>query len=194
MITQATISQNPLNFMGKIAIYPTSIFAGENSKQPNLQNDTQIGKAVEFVPQFITEAKSYVIPTYTPLAYSLLTNDYSLETIAVSKLEKIVEVTKIYLDDQEQIADIKVFINMNTYDYDLIDKIQNEVEFPIKDLFKNKLIDIEYLPSIEDDSAFEDTRWKLIFNRNINNLVFDQDIYGYENPLTNLPLVNVNYL
>lgn len=207
-----TLSQSPLSFLGNLSFFPSqdktiagnninlgSGFLLKNNEEDNARilHENVVGKTIGFIPCFVNEAKSYATPNYTPLAFSLLTQNNSLETTIVGKLEKIDKVKKVYMDEDEQFTDIKIILEMNTYDYDLVDKILKEVEFPIKDEFKNKLIDFEYLPFIEkeDDDIYNGTNWKLIFSRNISEIVFSpNNDFNYEKPLNNIPLVNVAFL
>ncbi|MBI2613979.1 MAG: hypothetical protein HYW62_04380 [Candidatus Levybacteria bacterium] len=193
MIRYKSLSQNPLSFFGSLSFFP-SITTAENVLDfaAESQKENAINKTIDFIPCLVSEAKNYAAPNYIPFGFSLLTQNNSLETVVVSKLEKIDKVKKIYLDEQSQFADIKIFLEMPTYDYDLINKILNEIEFPIKDTFKNKLIDFEYLPFTEEDKSI-DTGWKLIFNRDVNEMIFNPySDFSYEDPLNNIPLVNVN--
>ena len=160
----------------------------------SILSKSESSQKIEHGSWFIVESKKYVTPTITPLSLSLTVQSNSLEAVIVNKLENISKVQKIYIRDLDTLISVRVLLEMETYDYELMDKILNEAEFPIKDMFSTKLFDFEYIPYEQgsDDNLIETFNQKLIFDRGVNNLLSTFHVsYTFEDPIEKIPQVEV---
>ncbi len=157
----------------------------------NVNKNNQTIQPINYKPWFVTNRRNYITPNYTPIGYEI-SKDESLELNLISRLQKFDKVERIYLNNIENFIQVKVLIEMETYDYELINKLINDVEFTIKDSYKNKLIDFEYIPNLPDQEPDIYSSLKLIFNKKVNEAMLRSTItFSYENPFENIPQVNI---
>lgn len=160
----------------------------------NVKN-SEATQNINYRPWFVTDRRSYITPNNTPIGYALLTQrskDDSLELNLINRLQQFDKVERIYLSHNENLIQVKVLVQMETYDYKLMDKLINDVEFPIKDSYKSKLIDFEYIPNLPNQEPDIYSSSKLIYNKKANEVVFGSTItFSYENPLENIHQVNI---
>lgn len=80
------------------------------------------------------------------LLYSFSQSSDNLELETRIKLKKFEDITDIYIEEGEQFINIRVFIDLERYDYSLMNDIFKNAEFPLKDKFeKNKLFNFQYI-------------------------------------------------
>lgn len=71
-------------------------------------------------------------------------DNFELETMI--KFKKFEHITDIYIEEERQFINIRVFINLDKYDYNLMSDIFNQAEFPLQDKFEeNKLFNFQYI-------------------------------------------------
>ena len=157
--------------------------------------ENQANQYINYKSWFETDERNYVTPNYTPLAYALLTTakDDSLEMNLIHKFQKFDRVLRIYLTEYNNFIQIKVLLDMEIYDYELMDKLINDAEFSIKDSFRNKLIDFEYVPVLSNQKIeVANISTQLIYDKDTNEAVFEATYsFSYENPFENVLQANV---
>lgn len=129
-----------------------------------------------------TLSKSYstsniIGPRFVLVSTPSKTEEEQIEREIARVFERIVQIFKIYIYHDAEITNVKVLINFDHYDYDLMDKIFNEAEFPIKDLFTDKLIHFEYIPIGSEQKFINPELEKLIYNKSlIENITINEKI------------------
>lgn len=111
-------------------------------------------------------------------------SEETMKQMIKDKYGKFEKVRKVYVSEEKEITLVKVILEMETYDYNLMDEIFNEAEFPIKDQFRNKLIDFEYLNLNTEEEQNISQDYELIYRdsekQTYSSMIFDVG----ENPLT----------
>lgn len=80
------------------------------------------------------------------LLYSFNQSSDNFELETMIKFKKFEHITDIYIEEEKQFINIKVFINLDKYDYTLMSNIFNQAEFPLQDKFEeNKLFNFQYI-------------------------------------------------
>lgn len=91
-------------------------------------------------------------------------DNFELETII--KFKQIENITDIYIEEGEQFINIRVFINLERYDYNLMNDIFNNAEFPLKDKFeKDKLFNFQYIYKKAIPSEFIEYLGRRLFHK-----------------------------
>lgn len=92
--------------------------------------------------------------------------DEYLELELTKKLRKFQQVRNIYIHLGKNLTVIKVILDINHYDCDLMSEIFKRVEFPIKDAFQERLFHFDYIPYYSGyEKLINPQRDKLIFNK-----------------------------
>lgn len=100
------------------------------------------------------------------LLYSLNPSADNFELETIIKFKKFENITDIYIEEGEQFINIRVFINLESYDYNLMNNIFNDAEFPLKDKFeKDKLFNFQYIYKKAIQSEFIDYLGRRVFYR-----------------------------
>ena len=133
--------------------------------------------------------QNYTTPTPSLDSLSLLISSFgnSIEAEIVDKLDQIDEVIKVYYKEDNNFISVKILLTMPTYDFELIDKLLNRVEYPVKDQYKNKLINFEYIPYTKGDQEQSENKNMLqIFNRELQEIIYLSTVtYSYIDPVEN---------
>ncbi len=88
------------------------------------------------------------------------------ESYVVNKLKRFEEIKEVYINhNKKDLTLIKIKIEMENYNYDLMRKIFEEAEFPVKDNFPKQLFDFKYIPITND-------------NNDLININLDKQIYN----------------
>lgn len=114
-------------------------------------NFDPLSQKFDLKPTFLFSEEQYItIPSHR-YAYALasLSIDRTLEQLIVSYAQKIKEIKKIYVSEMNMLTSVSIVIKMDYYDYDLMNKIFERFEFPVKDMFASKLIDFNYVPEAD---------------------------------------------
>jgi hypothetical protein len=123
----------------------------------------------------------------------IIVDNQSLETNIVNKFKKFKETLKIYICHNNDLTIVKILLAKQHYDYELMDKIFNEAEFPIKDTFQDKLIDFEYIPfSSAYHRLINSDLDKLIFDRKMDDVLMSKGerLYSYNDYSENQKIFN----
>lgn len=100
------------------------------------------------------------------LLYSFSQNADNFELETIIKFKKFENITDIYIEEGEQFINIRVLINLERYDYNLMNNIFNDAEFPLKDKFeKDKLFNLQYIYKKAIQSEFIDYLGRRVFHR-----------------------------
>jgi hypothetical protein len=100
------------------------------------------------------------------LLYSFNQGIDNFELEAIIKFKKFEHITDIYIEEGEQFINIKVFINLEKYDYDLMNNIFNDAEFPLKDKFeRDKLFNFRYIYKTAIQSEFIEYLGKRVYSK-----------------------------
>lgn len=100
------------------------------------------------------------------LLYSFNQSADNFELETVIKFKKFDNITDIYIEEGKQFINIRVFINLERYDYSLMNDIFNDAEFPVKDKFeKDKFFNFQYLYKSADPSELIEYLGRRIFHR-----------------------------
>lgn len=79
------------------------------------------------------------------LLYSFSQNADNFELETIIKFKKFESITDIYIEEGEQFINIRIFLDLERYDYNLMNDIFNDAEFPLRDKFeRNKLFNFQY--------------------------------------------------
>lgn len=166
-------------FPSEKAAYPgTSLeIKSVNSPQQrvtSLSLNTQSEQSINQMPWLTTpKPESYSVINKPSLDFAFVTEftttlEKQLELAITRKLKNFGEVREIYINHNDELTTVKVILNIEYYDYYLMDKIFNEAEFPIRDSFKGELINFEYIPYYPDSEHLIDPKQdELIFDRAI---------------------------
>lgn len=140
---------------------PVFISLGTQSEQP-----------VNQITWFTSSLPQSYLAFNQPLQDFALMSDYSvtleeqLELEIARKLKNFEQVREIYIRHNEELTIVKVILDVEHYDYNLMDRIFNKAEFPIKDSFLEKLISFEYIPYYpESNNLINPKEDKLMFNK-----------------------------
>lgn len=152
-----------------------------------------LSEHLDLKPTISFSPEPYITTPSHRSAYALasISVDRTLEQLIVSYAQHIKEIVKIYVSEMNMITSVSVVIKMNEYDYDLMSKIFEKFEFPVKDMFVNKLIDFDYisLADLVNKNSLKSSI--LIYNKELNDIKYDLlstfDIYK---PEANFPEVN----
>lgn len=118
-----------------------------------------------------TRTTSQIISPYNQafavdLAYSTQADADNLELETVFKLKQFDQVKSIYIDEIDNIITMRVLIEIDQYEYDLMNEIFNKAEFPLKDKYeKNKLIHFQYIYGINNQPEPLEYFGKYLFHR-----------------------------
>lgn len=139
---------------------------------------TTIAEATEV---FITRAWEFPLETHVTstatralynedfaldLLYSFSQSSDNLELETRIKFKKFEDITDIYIEEGEQFINIRVFIDLERYDYNLMNDIFNDAEFPLKDKFeKDKLFNFQYIYKTAIQSEFLKYLGRRIFRK-----------------------------
>lgn len=159
------------------------------------KNLSLAGNQYSVVPSFSLDPRSYTIAPSYECAHALvaISPNRSLEQLIVSRAQNINEIAKVYFFEKDMLVSIFVVLNMNQYDYDLMNRIFEDLEFPIKDLFKNKLISFNYL-SVDDSLNKKSYEFiNLIYNKELNNIksTFHESFDFYTEQKNNIPEIKI---
>lgn len=116
--------------------------------------------------QFPATPSALIQNSALDLAYTsdIDSDNFELETII--KLKRFDEITNIYIQESEDVITTRVLINLEKYDYSLMEKIFNTVEFPLKDKFETeKMIDFQYIYNTTDHTTPVEHFGKRIFHK-----------------------------
>ncbi len=91
----------------------------------------------------------------------------SVDSFVATKALNYSKIQKVYTFDKGNSVSIKVFLEMPTYDYRLIRQLLEEVEFPLKDFFRDRLIFVEYIPVFKGN--IEPKEMRLVYDRQAND-------------------------
>ena len=91
----------------------------------------------------------------------------------VKKLKKFSQARNVYIHYDKDLTVIKVILDVDHYDCDLMDELFKNVEFPIKDTFEERLFHFDYIPYYPGyEKLINSQRDKLIFNKEIDSKPF----------------------
>ncbi len=134
------------------------------------QSEQQMNQVIYFTA---SPPQSY-LAFNQPLQDFTLMSDYpttpeeQLELKIARRLKNFEQIREIYISHNEELTTVKVILDVEHYNYNLMDKIFNEAEFPVKDSFSEKLISFEYIPYYpESNNLINPQEDRLIFTRAI---------------------------
>lgn len=137
-----------------------------------LSPDTQSEHSINQIAWFTTvPSENYSIPdklsqNVTLASAYIATEEQRLELSVVQKFKKINQVKKIYINYSQELTTVKIILDTDFYNYDLMEKILNEAEVPIRNIFLERLVDFEYIPIYPKTNHLVNTQAdKLIFNK-----------------------------
>lgn len=158
--------------------------------------DTQLSSVVKSLEDSAMSFK--VIKHYMPYSYistyRMIENCLSPNIKNRSIKEQIVDiyksfnkVKKIYVKEYENFTDVKVILDMEIYDYDLMNSIFNTAEFPLKENNSHMLFNVDYIPTIAGEGSLVDPFiYQLIYNKDLLNVeALNNTIYSLTDSSTN---------
>lgn len=147
----------------------TSLFekTSEEKAQETELFITGIWKFPEEREETLTVAQAFYNQDFAlDLLYSFSPSADNFELETTIKFKKFDKITDIYIEEGEQFINIRIFINLEQYDYNLMSDIFNDAEFPLKDKFeKDKFLNFQYIYKTVDQHEFIENRGKRIFHR-----------------------------
>lgn len=100
------------------------------------------------------------------LAYMTQIDSNNLELESAIKFKKFNEVSDIYIQEDSNLTIVRVLINLDKYNYNLMTEIFNTAEFPLRDKFeRDRLIDFQYVYNISGHITPIEYFGKRIFHR-----------------------------
>lgn len=107
------------------------------------------------------------------LIQNSLTPNFKNKTIReqiVDAYKDFKSIQKIFIKEYQNFTEVKVVLEMKTYDYNLMNDIFRIAEFPLKELNSHMLINVDYIPSIAEEGNLVDPFiYELIYNRDLLN-------------------------
>lgn len=140
----------PTAFASSLTHYAGSSFFERKSVAITEGTEVYIPRAWKFpLEAQVTSIATHVLQNEEialDLLYSFNQSTDNFELEAIIKFKKFENITDIYIEEGEQFINIEVFINLERYDYDLMNDIFNDAEFPLKDKFeKDKFFNFQYI-------------------------------------------------